>query len=145
MSKIRKQSFFVPTPETFVKYALNTVGLESQTSGYPSHSLLVCFTFILDCPSNSKCLLTCEWIMKVAQIDPGTGRKEVFACWKGGLPEELNVPPLFNLSRTATTLPPDRDKGGLHMHCSLCPCCHGTPAFRWLAAVFPSALNHKVA
>ncbi|XP_060117248.1 very-long-chain 3-oxoacyl-CoA reductase [Heteronotia binoei] len=40
MTKIRKQSFFVPTPETFVKYALNTVGLESQTSGYPAHSLM---------------------------------------------------------------------------------------------------------
>ncbi|KAL8169673.1 UNVERIFIED_CONTAM: hypothetical protein K2H54_054908 [Gekko kuhli] len=40
MSKIRKQSFLVPTPEVFVKYALNTVGLETQTSGYPTHSLL---------------------------------------------------------------------------------------------------------
>ncbi|XP_048339604.1 very-long-chain 3-oxoacyl-CoA reductase isoform X2 [Sphaerodactylus townsendi] len=44
MTKIRKQSLFVPTPETFVKYALNTVGLESQTSGYPSHSLMAWFS-----------------------------------------------------------------------------------------------------
>nr|XP_056706665.1 very-long-chain 3-oxoacyl-CoA reductase [Euleptes europaea] len=47
MTKIRKPSFFVPTPETLVKYALNTVGLESQTSGYPTHSLLAWISRIL--------------------------------------------------------------------------------------------------
>ncbi|XP_044292630.1 very-long-chain 3-oxoacyl-CoA reductase [Varanus komodoensis] len=40
LSKIHKSSTFRPTPEWYVKYALNTVGLESHTSGYPAHELL---------------------------------------------------------------------------------------------------------
>uniref|UniRef100_A0A8D0DLA6 Hydroxysteroid 17-beta dehydrogenase 12 n=1 Tax=Salvator merianae TaxID=96440 RepID=A0A8D0DLA6_SALMN len=40
MSKIRKASIFHPNPEVFVKYALNTVGLASETAGYPPHAFV---------------------------------------------------------------------------------------------------------
>ncbi|XP_062973507.1 very-long-chain 3-oxoacyl-CoA reductase [Elgaria multicarinata webbii] len=41
LAKIWKSSTFIPTPENYVKYALNTVGLESRTFGYPAHDFLV--------------------------------------------------------------------------------------------------------
>ncbi|XP_061466809.1 very-long-chain 3-oxoacyl-CoA reductase [Rhineura floridana] len=41
LSKLRKSSTFRPTPEGYVKYALNTIGLESQTSGCPAHAFVV--------------------------------------------------------------------------------------------------------
>ncbi|XP_053127005.1 very-long-chain 3-oxoacyl-CoA reductase [Hemicordylus capensis] len=43
LSKVREATF-KPTPELFVKYALNTVGLEAQTSGYPLHALAAWFS-----------------------------------------------------------------------------------------------------
>jgi 17beta-estradiol 17-dehydrogenase / very-long-chain 3-oxoacyl-CoA reductase len=39
LSKIRKSSWQVPTPETYVKSALLTVGLEDATYGYLPHKL----------------------------------------------------------------------------------------------------------
>ncbi|KAH0620778.1 hypothetical protein JD844_021539 [Phrynosoma platyrhinos] len=47
LSKIRRPSTFKPTPEWYVKYALNTVGLESQTSGCPAHDLMAWFSKIV--------------------------------------------------------------------------------------------------
>lgn len=41
MSKIRKASFFSPSPKTFVESALKTVGIESQTVGYWPHNIMV--------------------------------------------------------------------------------------------------------
>ncbi|XP_022187268.1 very-long-chain 3-oxoacyl-CoA reductase [Nilaparvata lugens] len=41
MSKIRKASWMAPTPKTYVKKALKTVGIEGLTTGYFPHSLLV--------------------------------------------------------------------------------------------------------
>lgn len=32
-----------PTPEKFVKSTLKTVGIESRTTGYPPHSLIIGF------------------------------------------------------------------------------------------------------
>ncbi|XP_078540471.1 very-long-chain 3-oxoacyl-CoA reductase [Lissotriton helveticus] len=40
MSKIRTPTWDKPTPETYVRSALNTVGLQSQTCGYWPHALL---------------------------------------------------------------------------------------------------------
>ncbi|XP_070616815.1 very-long-chain 3-oxoacyl-CoA reductase [Erythrolamprus reginae] len=40
MSKLRKGNIYRPTPEQYVKYSLNTVGRETVTCGYPSHSFL---------------------------------------------------------------------------------------------------------
>ncbi|KAL7744708.1 hypothetical protein ACLKA6_017202 [Drosophila palustris] len=40
MSKIRKASVFAPTPETYVKSALATLGIATQTAGYLPHALL---------------------------------------------------------------------------------------------------------
>ncbi|XP_063145703.1 very-long-chain 3-oxoacyl-CoA reductase [Candoia aspera] len=40
MSKLRRSNFFRPTPEQYVKYSLNTLGLEAVTCGYPSHALV---------------------------------------------------------------------------------------------------------
>ncbi|KPM09453.1 hypothetical protein QR98_0079890 [Sarcoptes scabiei] len=40
MSKIRKSSFMVPSPTTFVQHALKTVGIENRTYGYWTHKLL---------------------------------------------------------------------------------------------------------
>jgi len=41
-----------PTPEKFVEATLRTVGIESRTTGYPPHSLIVGFMNML--------LYTCE-------------------------------------------------------------------------------------
>lgn len=46
MSKIRRSSLMVPTPKTFVKHALRTVGVESRTYGYWTHKLQ---GFVQDC------------------------------------------------------------------------------------------------
>ncbi|NXG14861.1 DHB12 reductase, partial [Grallaria varia] len=40
MSKIRKPTFDKPSPETYVRSALSTVGLQSQTNGYLPHALI---------------------------------------------------------------------------------------------------------
>lgn len=40
LSKIRKPTWDKPSPETYVKSALNTVGLQTQTNGYLPHALL---------------------------------------------------------------------------------------------------------
>ncbi|RWS08732.1 very-long-chain 3-oxoacyl-CoA reductase-like protein [Dinothrombium tinctorium] len=48
MSKIRKASIMVPTPSTYVKSALNTLGLETRSYGYWAHKLqgFICDVFI---------------------------------------------------------------------------------------------------
>ncbi|XP_077256309.1 uncharacterized protein LOC143894107 [Temnothorax americanus] len=40
MSKIKRATWMAPTPETFVKATLKTVGIESRTTGYPPHCLI---------------------------------------------------------------------------------------------------------
>ncbi|XP_019515519.1 PREDICTED: very-long-chain 3-oxoacyl-CoA reductase [Hipposideros armiger] len=40
MVKVRKSTLHIPPPETFVKSAMKTVGLKSQTHGYLVHSLM---------------------------------------------------------------------------------------------------------
>lgn len=40
MAKIRKPTWHTPSPETFVKSAMKTVGWKSRTNGYPVHSLM---------------------------------------------------------------------------------------------------------
>uniref|UniRef100_UPI00398F49F7 very-long-chain 3-oxoacyl-CoA reductase-A-like isoform X1 n=1 Tax=Pristiophorus japonicus TaxID=55135 RepID=UPI00398F49F7 len=40
LSKIRKPTLDKPSPETYVKAALNTVGLQTQTNGYLPHAIL---------------------------------------------------------------------------------------------------------
>ncbi|XP_068156150.1 very-long-chain 3-oxoacyl-CoA reductase [Drosophila tropicalis] len=40
MSKIRKASVFAPSPDTYVKSALSTLGFATQTAGYLPHALL---------------------------------------------------------------------------------------------------------
>jgi len=45
MSKIRKTSIMVPSPSDYVRSAMQTVGIETRTYGYPSHKLL---GFVLD-------------------------------------------------------------------------------------------------
>ncbi|GCB74213.1 hypothetical protein scyTo_0003301 [Scyliorhinus torazame] len=40
MSKIRKPTLAKPSPETYVKAALNTVGLQMQTNGYLPHAVM---------------------------------------------------------------------------------------------------------
>lgn len=47
MSKIRRASLMVPTAETYVKWAIETVGLENRTYGYPPHKLQGYFQEIL--------------------------------------------------------------------------------------------------
>lgn len=39
MSKIKRASLEVPTPEAFVKWAIRTVGTENYTYGYPAHQI----------------------------------------------------------------------------------------------------------
>ncbi|XP_053576196.1 very-long-chain 3-oxoacyl-CoA reductase [Bombina bombina] len=40
LSKIRKPTWDKPSPETYVRSALNTVGLQSQTNGYLPHAFM---------------------------------------------------------------------------------------------------------
>lgn len=46
MSKIRKVSLMVPSPTTYVRHALRTVGIESRTYGYWMHKIQ---GFVQDC------------------------------------------------------------------------------------------------
>ncbi|XP_029177040.1 very-long-chain 3-oxoacyl-CoA reductase [Nylanderia fulva] len=41
MSKIKRSTWMAPTPEKFVEASLKTVGIESHTTGYPPHSLII--------------------------------------------------------------------------------------------------------
>lgn len=41
MAKIQRSSWMAPTPELFVESALKRVGVESETTGYMPHTLLV--------------------------------------------------------------------------------------------------------
>ncbi|XP_012530006.1 very-long-chain 3-oxoacyl-CoA reductase [Monomorium pharaonis] len=43
MSKIKRASWMAPSPESFVKSSLKTVGIESRTTGYLPHSLIIGF------------------------------------------------------------------------------------------------------
>lgn len=56
MSKIRNGSFASPTPDTYVKSAIATLGLEGDSTGYVSHWLI---------GSSSHDLLPSSLIMKI--------------------------------------------------------------------------------
>ncbi|XP_033224731.1 very-long-chain 3-oxoacyl-CoA reductase isoform X2 [Belonocnema kinseyi] len=49
MSKIKRATWMAPTPEKFVEAQLKTIGIESRTTGYPPHSLIVGFVHALQC------------------------------------------------------------------------------------------------
>ncbi|XP_007885841.1 very-long-chain 3-oxoacyl-CoA reductase-A [Callorhinchus milii] len=62
LSKIRKPTLDKPSPETYVKAALNTVGLQTQTHGYLPHAILgwITTSLIPDC-------LAIKYAMKLNQ------------------------------------------------------------------------------
>ena len=41
MSKVKKQSLFTPSPATYARSAVGTIGILSRTSGYWPHSFMV--------------------------------------------------------------------------------------------------------
>ena len=47
LSKIRRASLMVPTPETYVRSALSTLGVQTSTYGYWPHALQVRFDLAL--------------------------------------------------------------------------------------------------
>ncbi|KAK2588823.1 hypothetical protein KPH14_001695 [Odynerus spinipes] len=49
MSKIKKPSWMAPSADKFVEATLKTVGIESETTGYPPHSLILGFISMLRC------------------------------------------------------------------------------------------------
>ncbi|NWQ76180.1 DHB12 reductase, partial [Columbina picui] len=51
MSKIRKPTFDKPSPETYVRAALGTVGLQSQTNGCLPHALMGWIFSLLPAPT----------------------------------------------------------------------------------------------
>ncbi|XP_050526566.1 very-long-chain 3-oxoacyl-CoA reductase-like [Daktulosphaira vitifoliae] len=53
MSKISKPTWMAPTPEKFVKSALQTTGIECVTTGYLPHTLMVNFINIVNMVSQS--------------------------------------------------------------------------------------------
>jgi 17beta-estradiol 17-dehydrogenase / very-long-chain 3-oxoacyl-CoA reductase len=59
MSMVMQERFGAPTPDTYVKAALSTVGLESSTCGYPPHKLqgYLLETLMAYIPN--------KWIMKI--------------------------------------------------------------------------------
>jgi 17beta-estradiol 17-dehydrogenase / very-long-chain 3-oxoacyl-CoA reductase len=40
LAKIKRPTWDKPSPETFVKSAMKTIGMQSRTNGYPIHSLV---------------------------------------------------------------------------------------------------------
>ena len=57
LSKMRRSSVFVPTPESYVRAAIATIGVESYTFGCMSHALQVRIT---EKPSFKLCLMLVE-------------------------------------------------------------------------------------
>ncbi|NXT42984.1 DHB12 reductase, partial [Pelecanoides urinatrix] len=57
MSKIRKPTFDKPTPETYVRAALGTVGLQSQTNGCLPHALMGWVFSLLPAPAVTHLLM----------------------------------------------------------------------------------------
>ncbi|XP_009977123.1 PREDICTED: estradiol 17-beta-dehydrogenase 12, partial [Tauraco erythrolophus] len=51
MSKIRKPTFDKPSPETYVRAALGTVGLQTQTNGCLPHAFMGWFFSLLPAPA----------------------------------------------------------------------------------------------
>ncbi|XP_012273856.1 very-long-chain 3-oxoacyl-CoA reductase [Orussus abietinus] len=49
MSKIKRPTWMAPSADTFVESSLRTVGIESRTTGYPPHCLIVGFVNALRC------------------------------------------------------------------------------------------------
>ncbi|XP_043277462.1 very-long-chain 3-oxoacyl-CoA reductase [Venturia canescens] len=49
MSKIKKATWMAPTADKFVEASLKTIGIESRTTGYPPHSLILGFVNALRC------------------------------------------------------------------------------------------------
>ncbi|XP_015125908.1 very-long-chain 3-oxoacyl-CoA reductase [Diachasma alloeum] len=49
MSKIKKATWMAPSPDKFVESSLKTVGIESRTTGYPPHCLIIGFVNGLRC------------------------------------------------------------------------------------------------
>ncbi|XP_015606662.1 very-long-chain 3-oxoacyl-CoA reductase [Cephus cinctus] len=49
MSKIKKATWMAPTPEKFVEASLKTIGIESRTTGYPPHYLIIGIVNALQC------------------------------------------------------------------------------------------------
>uniref|UniRef100_A0A2D4EUB7 Very-long-chain 3-oxoacyl-CoA reductase n=1 Tax=Micrurus corallinus TaxID=54390 RepID=A0A2D4EUB7_MICCO len=47
MSKLRRGNIYRPTPEQYVRYALNTLGRERVTCGYPSHNFMKWFGTVI--------------------------------------------------------------------------------------------------
>lgn len=60
LSKKRKTSFFIPSPEDFVKGSLKTVGLEDRTFGYWTHKLQMFYI------SDLACLFVSDYNSKVS-------------------------------------------------------------------------------
>ncbi|NXX13440.1 DHB12 reductase, partial [Podargus strigoides] len=51
MSRIRKPTFYTPSPETYARAALGTVGLQTRTNGCLSHALLGWLCSLLPTPA----------------------------------------------------------------------------------------------
>ena len=49
MYDYRKATWMAPSAEKFVEASLKTIGIESRTTGYPPHSLIVGFVNVLRC------------------------------------------------------------------------------------------------
>ncbi|XP_062949463.1 very-long-chain 3-oxoacyl-CoA reductase [Cynocephalus volans] len=57
LAKIRKPTLDKPSAETFVKSAIKTVGLQSQTNGYPIHSLMALVISLVPSGINLKLIM----------------------------------------------------------------------------------------
>lgn len=63
MSKIRRPTLTVPSPERYVSAELSTVGLQTQTNGYLPHAIMVCaekrpLTWNSGCRKMTQCVLS---------------------------------------------------------------------------------------
>lgn len=47
MSKIRKSSLFVPSPDDYARQALGTIGVEMRTNGCLTHSVQVIMMIVI--------------------------------------------------------------------------------------------------
>ncbi|XP_066583381.1 very-long-chain 3-oxoacyl-CoA reductase-like [Prorops nasuta] len=91
MSKIKRATWMAPSPDKFVESSLKTIGIESRTTGYPPHILIIGFINALRCI----CERGAVWLVARTMLNI-RGR----ALRRKHKPEEevKNIPPRVNLN-----------------------------------------------
>ncbi|XP_010148981.1 PREDICTED: estradiol 17-beta-dehydrogenase 12, partial [Eurypyga helias] len=90
MSKIRKPTFDKPSPETYVRAALGTVGLQSQTNGCLPHALMGWIFSLLPTPAVINLLMKTNKQVRARYL-----RKMKEKYYRGGEALQTKIAPCF--------------------------------------------------